>query len=512
MSDKIHSEQQNTHSYNECISLLSLPLEPLFHTDADLWEVYLQAFNNPSERQHYNCHACRNFISHYGDLVTINANGETKSALWHIHSQLSHPRQDDYKLAIKAMCEVVERANVTGVFYSKDSVLGIPQTGIWSHLSVKNPNIFSSRILSPFQAMAEKKEDYANISRFLPQFSLENLETVVEILQSDALSRSEKVYHHAKWLFDLKSSTSNTKNTKLKKNLIWKAIASAPPGFAHPSTSMLSTLLDDIKASLPFTVIKSRFEEKMHPLKYRRPTASVSSSQIDEAEKLVEKLGVASAFNRRFATLSDIQTIWSQPQEEEKEESQGLFSSLKEKNTSSPPIVQAGKITWIKFRDKVLPLAKKIEINIPSFLGEFIIFTTAVDPDAPLIFQWDNPVSTYNWFGGSSPSQHGLSPGWANIIGVCYRPPFWNGRNPTNFSNSPIFIIEGAKETRFNGLALFPETLKSELHSIRHVVERYSKKGKLQNIDNPHVVGLSLNHSIRVYTNIITEYLIDRFD
>lgn len=246
----------------------------------------------------------------------------------------------------------------------------------------------------------------------------------------------------------------------------------------------------------------------MHPLKYRRPTASVSSSQIDEAEKLVEKLGVASAFNRRFATLSDIQTIWSQPQEE----SQGLFSSLKEKNTSSPPIVQAGKITWIKFLDKVLPLAKKIEINMPSSLGEFVIFTTAVDPDAPLIFQWDNPVSTYSWFGGSSPSQHGLSPGWANIIGVCYGPPFWNGRNPTNFSNSPIFIIEGAKETRFNELALFPETLKSELHSIRHVVERYSKKGKLQNIDNPHVVGLSLNHSIRVYTNIITEYLIDRFD
>lgn len=511
MSDKVHSEQQNTHSYNECISLLSLPSEPLFHTDADLWEVYLQAFNNPSERQHYNCHTCRNFISRYGNLVTIDEEGKVKSALWHIHSQLPSPPGDNYKLAIKAMCEAVERANVTGVFYSETSILGTPQTGIWSHLSVKNQNIFSNRILSPFQAMAEKKEDYSNISRFLPQFSLENLETVVEILQSDALSRSEKVYHHAKWLFDLKSSTSDTKNTKLKRNLIWRAIASAPPGFAHPSTSMLSTLLDNIKASLPFAVIKSRFEEKMHPLKYRRPTASVSSNQIDGAEKLVEKLGVASAFNRRLATISDIQTIWSKPQEE-KEKSQGLFSSLKEKNISSPSIVQAGKITWIKFLDKVLPLAKKIEINIPSSLSRFVIFTAAVDPDAPLIFQWDNPVSTYSWYRGSSPSQHGLSPGWANIIGVCYRPPFWNGRNPTNFPNSPIFIIEGAKETRFSGLSLFPETLKSELHSIRHVVERYSEKGKLQNIDEPHVVGLSLNHSIRVYTNIITEYLIDRFD
>lgn len=511
MTTKIHSEQQNTNSYNECVSILSLPSEPLFRTDADLWEIYLQAFNSPSERQHYNCHTCRNFISRYGDLVTINANGETKSALWHIHSQLPHPRQDDYKLAIKAMCEAVERANVTGVFYSNKYILGTTQTGIWSHLSTKNPNIFSNRILSPFQAAAEKKEDYANISRFLPEFSLENLETAVEILQSDALSRSEKVYHHAKWILDLKSSTSNTKNTLLKRNLIWRAIASAPPGFAHPSTSMLSTLLDDIKASLPFAVIKSRFEEKMHPLKYRRPTASVSSNQIDEAEKLVEELGISSAFNRRIATLSDIQTLWRQPQEE-KEESQGLFSSLKEKNIPSPPIVQAGKITWIKFLDKVLPLAKKIEINIPYSSSGFVIFTAAVDSGAPLIFQWDNPVSTYSWFGGSSPSQHCLSPGWANVTGVCYLPPFWNGRNPTNFSNSPIFIIEGAKETRFNGLALFPETLKSELNSIRHVVERYSEKGNLQNIDEPHVVGLSLNHSIRVHTNIITEYLIDRFD
>ena len=56
----------------------------LFRVDAgDLFEVYLQSFEDHAERQYHNCHACRQFIERFGALATIGDDGMVAPAIWH---------------------------------------------------------------------------------------------------------------------------------------------------------------------------------------------------------------------------------------------------------------------------------------------------------------------------------------------------------------------------------------------------------------------------------------------
>ncbi|MCB0067940.1 MAG: hypothetical protein KDD77_12345, partial [Caldilineaceae bacterium] len=130
--------------------------KPLFTTDAaGLWQIYLDSFTEPCERQYHNCSTCRHFIiDRYGALATIDENGMLASAIWN---------EDDtpelYKPAIAAMAKTVRRAKVTGVFLSSYSMWGVPETGAWRHFAVQpTPKmIFSRATQTAGQAMAEKR-------------------------------------------------------------------------------------------------------------------------------------------------------------------------------------------------------------------------------------------------------------------------------------------------------------------------------------------------------------------
>ena len=67
-----------------------------------------------------------------------------------------------------------------------------------------------------------------------------------------------------------------------------------------------------------------------------------------------------------------------------------------------------------------------LELNVPAGNHTFICLTTAVNPDAPKLFQWDHPFSWYVWHGGAPASQYGLKPGWLKLDGIARLPARWN--------------------------------------------------------------------------------------
>ena len=496
---------QHDTEYNAYLATMALPSESLFVTDVDLWPVYLGSFDDPEERQYHNCYACRQFIQRFGNLVTIGPEtGETNSAVWRPEKAPSA-----YSKAISAMRAAVDAAKVVGVFLSSDKTLGTPVTGEWTHFAAENPTICRKSLLTAKQAMAEKKENYRNVSRALGEFKLETLEQVAELLDSDALYRSEKVLGQAKWLFDLKASTSEEKHQLRRKNIVWKAIADAPAGFCHPRSSMIGTLLDDLDSGLSFDDAARKFKAKMHPLQYQRPSAAPTAGAIAAAEKMVKELGVEPSLERRYATIEDIQTIWLPSGKTP--ETGGVFDHLK-KDARNPVAAVAGDITWLKFAAEVLPKARKIEVQVPHGYAGFTVFVTAHNDDAPCIFQWDNHVSWYHWHGGAPASQFGLNAGWVEAKAVCLPPYMWGEMNPTHYGNSVTFVLEGARESRNEGNAIFPETLKSEFHAIRSVIEAHSKRTKIHDTDSQHVVGLGIGSTVRVHTSVVTQYRIDRWD
>lgn len=484
----------------------------LFMTDAvGLNDLYLDSL--PQERQSHNCHACRRFIELYGGLVAIAEDGETIPAMWQTEGA-----PEFYKATFAALRAKVKRARVTSVFFTKQAVWGIPLTGAWSHMAVSAPAqfVYQERALTASQAMAAARENFRTVAAALSEFKPAALDEALRILQADALARSERFIAPVRWLRALHDRPKG----RVGENVLWRAVAMAPEGYCHPKASVLAPLLDDIVSGLPFDEIKRKFDAMLHPLRYQRPQAAPSAGNIKAAEALVAKLGIAPSLDRRFARIDEVQTIWSQAAERAAEKTAGVFGHLKAKNDDGVPQAElpAVTMTWEKFTRTVLPTAERMELFVPDH-GNFEAYLTAAHEDAPLIFKWGNPVSSYVYHGGSPASQWNLRRGWAPVLAISPRASLWGYNPQPHLGIGVLFIIKGAADTREGqGNALFPETLKDDLHGVRSTIEAYSKTAAIARPEGQLACGVGIakgaaNCLLRTSAGgVWSTYQIDRWD
>lgn len=500
---------------------------PLFRTSVEnLFDIYLDAIG-PNRRQHYTCSACRNFVNRFGGLVVVDSCGSLQSPLWWVDDV-----PDELVEATVSASQAVLGSKITGVFYASESVLGTPATGNWHHLSVTIPQNMrhTSRVQTPFQASAEKSQDFQQMITALDDFSVSMLEQAVKLLESEAMYRSEKVLGVAQWLLGVARQWKDCIRSR-RQNLLWLAVAKAPAGFCHPRSSMIGTLLEDIREGMSFETIKRRFADKMHPLQYQRPQSLPSAGTVKQAEEMVAKMGIAPSLPRRFARLDELVALWTPTPEEPKQGSGGVFGHLQTKDRTKQAVadipVNAGRITWEKFRRTILGTADAIEVKVPHGNSPFGAFLTAVNSDAPPIIQWDNedrrnPVSWYLWHNGSPASQFGLAAGaYAKVNAITLCPAHWHDESAFSHQGRQItLVIDGARDARNPSYGLFPEVLKSDLHAVRSVIEAYSQGGSPEAVDAP-AAGLFLQASSRASWDttvrvtaggLRTEYVLERWD
>lgn len=470
---------------------------PLFTTNAEeLFDAYLAGI--PEEnRQHYTCNCCRRFIERFGGLVTIGADGLTTTALWQMTST-----PEFFLEAVNRLQQIVCRAKVTGVFINGDKTWGNPRTGEWTHLSGEPHEIHKSPLKNASQVAAEKLQDYITLKRGLEEFSLEAVVQAVRVLEADAVDRSEKTLGTAQWLLALHRSIADVRGT-LRDNLVWLAVAKAPPGWCHIRSTMIGTLLENVIAGLPFDTIKARWDAKMHPLKYQRPT-TVKEGNIEQANKIVAKLQSEGSLQRRFARLEEVTALWKPRAEapQEKPKSGGPFDHLRERSSTVKPVeLPAAKISWEKFRDTVLPMASEIEVHLPAGRAGFFGMVTAANADAPPILQWDglegftrNPMSWYFYHGGSMPADWALLPGWQKVDAICLKPCHWQ-KEFTHQGEGVFFVLSAAKDMRHTtGAGFFPECLRAEYHEIRHAMEAYARGAAIVGRDEGTANGIALQN------------------
>lgn len=505
--------------------------KPLFRTTAiDLYSL-LRASLPEDRRKHYDCSACRNFVNKYGNLVTIDADGKQNPVLWNDANAPSF-----FGEAVRDLRNFVAKARVTGVYLSKEESWGLPQNRdrarglVWTHMSVARPkgSVFRHATMDPGQAMAERVADHELALRVLDDYPQPTVMETLRLLVGNHLSRPGAHLEMAKWLSSLHEAVAN-KTHSAKHNVVWLAVATAPPGYTHIRSGILGTLLDDVKANLPFPDIKRKWDEKMDPLAYRRTQAAPSRGNIEEAEKIVAKLGISASLKRRFARLEDLKTIWlpKQPTQTEAANGAGVFSHLRAKEDAPQQgeIQQpATTITWEKFRRTVLPDAESIEMLAP-WRGGYTALITAVDPTAPPILQWDdaenrNPVSWYVYSGGSQAENWGLqSSTYVRVTAISMNPPMWQDEDKFKHVPKAVnFILEGARESQ-SGHGLFTESLRSEFHAIRSTLEAYYISYQPEGREEATACGLRFQDqasgslTARVRSKLgVTQYNIDRWD
>ena len=416
----------------------------------------------------------------------------------------------------------VSKARITGPFMSSDKTLGVASTEAWTHLAVRSQNIYQKRLLTANQAMAAKREDHHTVARALGEFTPQVIAEAIRLFDAEHLPRAEKFTGPLHWLADLHAKRTEARDARLRDNILWLAVATAPDGFCHPKASVAGPLLDAIAAGRAFNDIKAMFESMVHPLRYQRPQAAPKAQTIAHAEKIVAELGIERSLERRFARLDEIEAIWLPTVAAVKKPVGGVFGHLKAAGEPDNVAIHApaSVMTWEKFIRSALPAAEAIECYVSGAMN-FIATTTAVHADAPNIMKWDNPFCWYVYHGGSPCSQWGLSNGWTKVSAISPQPTMW-GKNPQpHLGEGFILILDGAVDSRTGqGNALFPECLRGDLHGVRSTIEAYSRSAEMLGREEGSACGLdirkgskTLGYRLRVKScGMWTEYKIDRWD
>ncbi len=96
----------------------------------------------------------------------------------------------------------------------------------------------------------------------------------------------------------------------------------------------------------------------------------------------------------------------------------------------------------------------------------------------------------------------------------------WGGNTQhKEVGNSALIVISGARDLNNRSLALFPELLRSELHSVRRTIEAHSRSQKLELLEDgeQHAAGLRLGDGSTTHLVVrsaagVAYYLIDRWE
>lgn len=498
----------------------NIPLNaPLYIADIDvddLWDTYIVSFPL-RDRQEYNCNCCKSFIKKFGALVYIDSDGSTRSALWDDTKDYGY-----FNNVVDYMAESIDNSDILNQAFSKEKFLGRPTEGGWTHLSIATPDGVktNSLVKSAEELEAASKENFRMLNRALEKYSSKTAQKALQLLRSGQLYRSEKVIGQAEWFADLIETATRFKSKR--KNVVWAAVGSAPTGFCNVNSSTLGSLMDDIQSCMSEHNIKYRFNDKMDPLKHRRPQTDPGAQNIKRGEDIIAKMGLKLSLKRRYATIDDLDLLWSpRRQKAVQKRSKGVFGSVVARNERTETVVRAGTspavMTFAKFEKKILPHAESVLVFAPDH-GSYSALCTAVHSDAPNLLQWSNPVNWYVYNNGSRATQWNVrGNSWINVTGITLQPNMWNNECEHQ-GESVFFLLSGCKDSRNAGLALFPEVLKSELHEIRKTIESYSNSNTLQGKSGANACGIKFGDGskglrVRVVSKgVETEYLLDRMD
>lgn len=509
-------------------------------TTADLYQLIIDAIPEDA-RQHYNCNACRGFVNRYGGLVVINPEtGEQSPVMWDPDAA-----PEFFRKAVQTIYHTVKRARVSGEFLTVWRNLGTPVTGPYKHMSVHTPAhlIHENCRWAPINGvLAESSTNRKLLHQALAKYPVDVIGAVLNLIKSGQIAGGAIVQNNAEWFYDV-AKKYKTPGLNLH-NYVWYMAVTAPKGWCHINSNLFGTILEDVMSGTDLETVKRKYETKAAPDKYQRPQVAPSSGAIAVAEKKFADLGLENSLKRRYATLDEVQKIWTPVQPQIPEKKAGIFADLTPKNNSPKYAVPDGsnlppvRITWEKFRATVIDSgsAKRITFNImPGRLYPFAAVLTAADMDAPPIVLWDkedarNPFTWYIYADGNQPEEWNIPASIFTtnnipVTAIIETPNMWSNfmRNPSD--KGIIMILEDCKDRRAmegnSQLGLFATNVRKDLYDVRSVIEAYNKTHQASGIEDSNVSGILFQASTALSDYMIitvetelgrTKYVIDRWD
>lgn len=413
---------------------------PLFTVDIskdELWNTYLSAFpegTNPMyrERTEHDCNCCKQFIRAVGNVVSIVDNKLV--TIW------DGPVKDqNYQVVATALSNLVKSKAVAGRFLHYENTAGSNKSfedtlnGIrrWDHFFVNIPRQFVTQKDNIASMVSEHRSSHDVLLRSLKEFTDDSVEIVLDLIAQNAIYRGQENLATVKEFKKLKTAFDKLTSDSEKDNFVWASIATVNGAVSRIRNSAIGTLIDDISSGKEIDDAVRSFEVKVAPANYKRPTAVVTKKMIEAARNTINDLGLTSALERRFATLTDISI------------NNILFANRQTKNVLmgdvfdeiSSSVVKVSKkketvedVSIDKFISDILPRVDSVELMVEnSHQNNFVSLIAPVDPSAGNLFKWDNKFS-WSYAGNMADSiKERVKAAGGNVSGdVCCRLAWFN--------------------------------------------------------------------------------------
>lgn len=370
----------------------------LFVVDYDrdeIWRQYLDTFAE-DERQEHNCNCCKSFIRQVGGVVFINPNLSI-TTVWDVVDAPAH-----YAPSIRALADYVRSRPITGLYFHEQAHAGTDKNRdkvrnvIWQHFYVQIPRaIQEDKHGTQNKASAKVRESAGLLKRALQEFSLENLDAVLELIAQNSLYRGAEFKHLIEGFRAVKAEYLETP-ARDHTNYCWLKACSLPEQTARIRNVSIGQLLIDLAAGDDLEKAVGAFESMVGGANYKRPTALATPRMIEDAKKKLEELGFISALHRRQLDSRDLSVASALFTYRPTSATKDVFAELAgDAPVDVKTLSKVEEVTAADFMAKVLPKAKGLRVLLErQHCGRFVALTGPTDPEAANLFAWDN---SYGW-------------------------------------------------------------------------------------------------------------------
>ena len=383
----------------------------LFRTQVskdEMWQTYLASFpegSNPifRERTEHDCSCCRGFIGAVGNVVAL-VDGKLLS-IW----DCEVPGEPGYQAVTNAMAGLVKSKPVECEFLSPMPVAGVDKNfeqiteGVrtWEHFFVHIPRKFVKTGAEIGPLLSESRATHDVFLRSLTEITVEAIDIVLELIGQQSLYRGEEHKFAVDSFRSLKKKFAAL-TTEAEKDLFVWATISTPASVTKMRNTAIGTLLTDLSEGMEIEGAVRSFESKVAPTNYRRPTALITKSMVEQAKKKLAELGLTSALERRYATLSDISVndLLFVDRQVKAVVNSDIFDELaaESQTRGQKSFDKIQEVPIEKFLADVLPNIDSMEVMFENRqAGNLVSLVAPTDPTAANLFKWANRFSwSYN--------------------------------------------------------------------------------------------------------------------
>jgi hypothetical protein len=384
----------------------------LFRTNTPkdkMWSTYLGSFpegSNPifRERTEYDCNCCKNFIRAVGNVVSI-VDGRLES-IWDV--VVDEPA---YQAVADALSDLVKTETIDNTFLHTEKNAGTNKTyeeimnsiKTWDHFYVEIPQNFvmAGKDIGPKHA--EMRATHDVFLRGLAELTTGSVDTVLDLIKENALYRGEEhkfVLTEFKKIQNEIKKLAQSNQSNMLDNYVWSMLSKIPASVSRIRNTSIGELLISLSSGVEVDEAVRMFESMVAPANYKRPTALVTKSMIENAKNKIEELGLTSALSRRYAQMSDVSVnnVLFADRSAKKNMAGNVFDDLMATTPTKIKNTPGQEVSIDKFISDILPSSTSLEVMFDSsHTNNLVSLIAPIDPTAKNMFKWNNSFSwSYN--------------------------------------------------------------------------------------------------------------------